>query len=59
MREKYAHGCRSEFSSICISTAPVASREASVMMEKGQVMLGIQKTGVDEKIYLRRSNACC
>ena len=32
MQEKYAHGCRSEFSSICISTAPAASREVSVVM---------------------------
>ena len=41
MREKYAHGCRSEFSSICMSTAPAASKEVSVMMEKGCVTLGI------------------
>ena len=59
VREKYAHGCRSEFSSICINTAPAASREASVMMEKGQVTSGIQRTGADEKICLRRSNTRC
>ena len=39
--------------------APVASKEASVMMEKGWVMSGIRRTGADEKMCLRRSNACC
>ena len=59
MREKYAHGCRSEFSSICISTAPAANREASVMIEKGRVTSGIQRTGADKKMCLRCSNMHC
>ena len=53
------HGCRSEFSSACMSTAPVANKEASVMMKKGQVTSGIRRTGVDENICLRRSNTHC
>ena len=53
------HGCRSKFSSICMSTALVASREVSVMMEKGCVTSGIQRTGADEKICLSHSKACC
>ena len=53
------HGCKSEFLSICISTAPAASREALVMMEKGCVTSGIQRTGADEKMCLRCLNAHC
>ena len=34
-RSRCRQGCRSEFSSACMSTAPAASSEASVMMEKG------------------------
>ena len=34
-------GCRSEFSSACMSTAPAASSKVSVMMEKGWVISGI------------------
>ena len=52
-------GCRSEFSSTCMSTAPAANSKASVMMEKGQVMSGIQRTSVEEKICLRHSKASC
>ena len=59
MQEKYAHGCRSEFLSACMSTTPAANREASVMMEKGQVMSGIRRTGAEEKICLRCSKAFC
>ena len=59
MHEKYAHGCRSEFSSACISTAPAANREASVMMEKGRVTSGIRRTGAEEKMCLRHSKAFC
>ena len=59
MREKYAHGCRSEFSSACMSTAPAANKKASVMMEKGWVTSGILRTGVEEKMHLRRSKAHC
>ena len=59
MWEKYVHGCRSEFSSACMSTTLVANKEASVMTEKGQVTSGIHRTGVDEKICLRCSKAHC
>ena len=59
MQEKYVHGCRSEFLSACMSTAPVANNEALVMMEKGQVISGIRRTGADEKICLRHLNAHC
>ena len=59
MREKYVQGCRSEFLSACMSTAPAASREASVMIEKGQVTSRIHRTGVEEKIHLRFSKASC
>ena len=59
MHEKYAHGCRLEFSSACMSTTPAAIKEALVMMEKGQVTSGIRRTGVEEKICLRCSKACC
>ena len=59
MQEKYMQGCRSEFLSACISTALAASREASVMTEKGQVTSGIHRTGADEEICLRCSKACC
>ena len=50
---------RSEFSSTCMSTALAASREALVMIEKGQVMSGIHRTGTEEKIHLRCSKASC
>ena len=59
MQKKYVHGCRSEFLSACINTAPVANNEALVMMEKGRVTSGIHRTGADEKIYLRRLNTHC
>ena len=59
MREKYAQGCRSEFSSACMRTALAANREASVMIEKGQVTSGILRTGVEEKMCLRHSKARC
>ena len=59
MRKKYVHGCRSEFSSACMSTTPAANKEVSVMMEKGQVTSGILRTGADEKICLRHSKAHC
>ena len=59
MREKYAQGCRSEFSSVCMSTTPAASKEVSVMMEKGQVTSGICRTGAKAKIYLRHSKVSC
>ena len=59
MRERYAHGCMSEFSSACMSTTPAANKEASVMMEKGRVTSGIRRMGADEKICLRCSNAHC
>ena len=59
MQEKYVHGCRSEFSSVCMSTAPAANKEASVMMENGQVTSGICRTGAEEKMCLRCSKACC
>ena len=59
MQEKYAQGCKSEFSSTCMSTAPAASKEALVMMEKGQVTSGICRTGAEEKIHLRCSKASC
>ena len=35
-----------------MSTAPVANKEASVMMEKGQVTSGICRTGADENIHM-------
>ena len=31
------HGCKSEILSACMSTAPAASKEVSVMMKKGHV----------------------
>ena len=52
-------GCRFEFSSVCMSTAPATSNEALVMMEKGQVMSRIWRTGAEEKICLRHSKASC
>ena len=39
--------------------APVANKEASVIMEKGQVTSGIDNTGPEEKAALRVSNAHC
>ena len=59
MWEKYVHGCKSEFSSVCMSIAPVANKEASVIMENGRVTSGICRTGVEEKMCLRRSKAHC
>ena len=35
------------------------SREVSIMMENGQVTLGIWSTGVEEKMHLSSLNACC
>ena len=52
-------GCRSEFSSSCMSTAPATSNEASVMMEKGQVMSRIWRTGAEKKMHLSHSKASC
>ena len=45
--------------SVCRRTAPAASREALVMMEKGRKTLGIWRTGVEEKIHLSSSKAPC
>ena len=59
MWEKYAQGCKSEFSSVCMSTAPAANREALVMIEKGRVTSGICRTGAEEKMHLRRLKAFC
>ena len=53
------HGCRSEFSSACMSTAPVANKEALVIMENGQVTSGICRMGLEEKMCLRHSKAHC
>ena len=39
--------------------APAANKEASVMIENGQVTSGMDKTGPEEKAALRVSNACC
>ena len=39
--------------------APAANREASVIIENGRVMSGIDKTGPEEKAALRVSNARC
>ena len=50
---------KSEFLLACMSTPPTASEEASVMMEKGCVTLGILRTGVEEKICLSYSKAFC
>ena len=59
MWEKYAHGCRSEFLSACMSTAPAANKEVSVMMENGWVTSGIHRTGAEKKICLRCLKDCC
>ena len=59
MREKYVHGCRSEFSSACMSTTPAANKEVSVIMENGRVMSGIRRTGAEEKMCLRHLKAHC
>ena len=59
MQEKYVQGCRSEFSSACMSTASAANREVLVMIEKGRVTSGIHRTSVEEKICLRCSKASC
>ena len=59
MREKYVHGCKLEFSSVCMSTAPAANKEALVMMEKGRVTSGIRRMGAEEKMYLRHLKAHC
>ena len=53
------HGCRSEFSSACMSTTPTANKEVLVMMEKRRVTSGIHRTGADEKICLRCLKVCC
>ena len=45
--------------SVCKRTAPAASREVSVMMEKGHTTSGIWRTGAEEKIFLSLSNALC
>ena len=39
--------------------APAANKEASVMIENGRVMSGMDKTGPKEKAILRVSNAHC
>ena len=43
----------------CIKTAPATRREVSVMRVKGQVTLGMHRTGEEEKIDLRASKAVC
>lgn len=43
----------------CIKTAPTARREESVIREKGQDMLGMQRTGVEEKSAYKESKAFC
>ena len=45
--------------SVCRRTAPAASKEALVMMEKGCRMSGIWRTGVEEKMDLSLSNTFC
>ena len=37
----------------------MANKEASVMIENGQVMSGIDRTGPEEKVALRVSNTRC
>ena len=59
MWEKYAQGCMLEFLSACMRTAPAANREALVIIEKGWIISGICRTGVEEKICLRHSKASC
>ena len=39
--------------------APAANKEASVIMENGRVISGIDSTGPEEKAALRVSNAHC
>ena len=39
--------------------APAVNKEASVMIENGRVMLGMDETGPEEKAALRVSDACC
>ena len=46
-------------SSVCMSMAPAARREALVMTVKGQVTLEIRRTGVEENICLSVSKAFC
>jgi hypothetical protein len=38
---------------------PAARREALVMMEKDRVVSGIERTGAEENVVLRDSNARC
>jgi hypothetical protein len=38
--------------------APAARREASVIMEKGRVVSGIERTGAEENVVLRDLNVC-
>ena len=45
--------------SVCRRTTPTTRREASVMMEESQEMLGIWRTGVEKKICLSSSKALC
>ena len=46
-------------SSVWMSMAPVARREALVMIVKGWVMLEIRRTGAEENICLSVSKAFC
>ena len=46
-------------SSVCMSTALAARREASVIMVKEWVTSGIRRTGVEENICLSVSKAFC
>ena len=59
MQVKYAQGCKSKFSSACMSTAPAANREASVIIEKGHVTSEMHRTSAKEKMCLRHSNTFC
>ena len=46
-------------SSACISTAPAARREASVITVKGWVTSGIRRMGAEENICLSVSKGFC
>ena len=45
--------------SLCRRMAPVANKEASVIMENGQETSGMESTGPEEKAALRVLNAHC
>ena len=46
-------------SSVCMSTALAARREASVITVKGWVILGIRRTGAEENICLSMLKTFC